>query len=30
MLIEIFKILGTPSKSQLGKMNPDFTAFKFP
>jgi serine/threonine protein kinase len=30
MLIEIFKILGTPSKTQLGKMNPDFTAFKFP
>ena len=29
-LVEIFKVLGTPSKKQLGKMNPNFTEFKFP
>lgn len=29
-LVEIFKVLGTPTKSQLTKMNPDFIEFKFP
>jgi serine/threonine protein kinase len=29
-LIEIMKILGTPTKEQIKKMNKDFTNFKFP
>lgn len=29
-LIEIIKILGTPSKDQISKMNPNHTTFKFP
>jgi len=29
-LVEIFKILGTPTKTQLTKMNPDFVDFRFP
>lgn len=29
-LVEIFKVLGTPTKTQLTRMNPDFIEFKFP
>ena len=29
-LVEVFKVLGTPTKTQLTKMNPDFVDFKFP
>jgi len=29
-LVEIFKVLGTPTKTQLTRMNPDFVEFKFP
>ena len=29
-LIEIIKILGTPTKEQITKMNPNHTSFKFP
>ena len=29
-LVEIFKVLGTPTRTQLTKMNPDFIEFKFP
>ena len=29
-LVEIFKVLGTPTNTQLTKMNPDFVEFKFP
>jgi serine/threonine protein kinase len=29
-LVEIFKVLGTPTKTQLTKMNPDLIDFKFP
>ena len=29
-LVEIIKILGTPSKDQIKQMNPNYTEFKFP
>merc|ERR1711865_185964 len=29
-LVEIIKVLGTPSRDQIEKMNPNYTEFKFP
>ncbi|XP_043201151.1 glycogen synthase kinase-3 beta-like isoform X1 [Amphibalanus amphitrite] len=29
-LVEIIKVLGTPTREQLGEMNPNYTEFKFP
>ena len=29
-LVEIIKVLGTPSREQIDKMNPNYTDFKFP
>lgn len=29
-LVEIIKILGTPTKEQIRQMNPNYTEFKFP
>ena len=29
-LVEIIKVLGTPSKDQIKQMNPNYTEFKFP
>lgn len=29
-LVEIIKVLGTPSKEQIREMNPHYTEFKFP
>ena len=29
-LVEIIKVLGTPTKDQIEKMNPNYTTFKFP
>lgn len=29
-LVEIIKVLGTPSKENIVKMNPNYTDFKFP
>ena len=30
LLVEIIKVLGTPSRDQIYKMNPNYTEFKFP
>ena len=29
-LVEIIKVLGTPSREQIHEMNPNYTEFKFP
>ena len=29
-LVEIIKVLGTPSREQIREMNPNYTEFKFP
>ncbi len=29
-LVEIIKVLGTPTRAQIEKMNPNYTEFKFP
>ena len=29
-LVEIIKVLGTPTKEQIRQMNPNYTEFKFP
>uniref|UniRef100_A0A1I8IDN9 Protein kinase domain-containing protein n=1 Tax=Macrostomum lignano TaxID=282301 RepID=A0A1I8IDN9_9PLAT len=29
-LVEIIKVLGTPTREQISEMNPDYTEFKFP
>ena len=29
-LVEIIKVLGTPSRDQIGSMNPSYSEFKFP
>uniref|UniRef100_A0A915JBQ2 Protein kinase domain-containing protein n=1 Tax=Romanomermis culicivorax TaxID=13658 RepID=A0A915JBQ2_ROMCU len=29
-LVEIIKVLGTPSREQIQQMNPNYTDFKFP
>lgn len=29
-LVEIIKVLGTPSREQIKEMNPNYTEFKFP
>jgi hypothetical protein len=29
-LVEIIKVLGTPSKEQIYSMNPDYKEYKFP
>ena len=29
-LVEIIKVLGTPTKEQIKSMNPNYTEFKFP
>lgn len=29
-LVEIIKVLGTPSREQIQQMNPNYTEFKFP
>jgi len=29
-LVEIIKVLGTPTREQIREMNPNYTEFKFP
>ena len=29
-LVEIIKVLGTPTREQIKEMNPNYTEFKFP
>lgn len=29
-LVEVIKVLGTPTKEQIREMNPNYTEFKFP
>jgi hypothetical protein len=29
-LVEIIKVLGTPTRDQIKEMNPNYTEFKFP
>jgi hypothetical protein len=29
-LVEIIKVLGTPTREEINKMNPNYTTFRFP